>query len=460
MQAHDDLHSHLGEKSKVGRMMKSLIRSADNIIDLPTTLAPLPDVLHRGLPAVTSLAMLSLVTSSALFLHLSYRLLVLGHRRQRNDAQNAHANQFIILIFNLVLADIQQSIAFVLNLQWLITDSITVGTSSCWAQVWFISTGDLASGVFTFTIAIHLLADIVFSYRPSRPRFLIIIALLWMFVYTAALIGIAMHPSDYYVRASAWCWINMTYINERLWLHYFWVIIAEFGTVLIYALLFLTLHKRRNHSTTASRAVKLIVVYPVIYVLCTLPLVKARLRTMANQNVAFEELCIAGAMITSNGWLDVLLYSLTRRALIFGPEEVLGDVTALETFGTSSNWRADFAFGTTTTIEALQREDANERQGAEGSTIRESMEKLFGRSRSVKTETVVEIQSEIMPPEAVHLRESWTMKHIKAKESEGELSECRTSFEMHPSQMGPEGGMPELREWKDDQDEEIGQSER
>ncbi|KAF2160278.1 hypothetical protein M409DRAFT_70614 [Zasmidium cellare ATCC 36951] len=378
-------------------------------VNKPSTLAPLPNGLHHGLTAVTILALLSLVTSSALFLHLSYRLLVLGHRRRTNHPQHAHANQFIILIFNLVLADIQQSVAFALNAEWITTNSITAGTATCWAQGWFVSTGDLASGVFTFAIAVHSFADIVCSYRLSRPMFLITIALLWTFVYLAALIGIAMHPADFYTRAGSWCWINAAYINERLWLHYFWVIISEFGTLVIYTIILLILSKKS--STPASRAAKLIVAYPIIYVVCTLPLVVARLRSMAGQNVSFEELCVAGAMITSNGWLDVLLYCLTRRALIFGSDEMLGDITALDTFNTDSNWRPDFAFGTTTTIEA-------NRQAASGGspTVRPSMEALFGkhgRSRSVKTETVVEVQSEIMPPEAVYLAEKSRRKRVR-----------------------------------------------
>ena len=57
---------------------------------------------------------------------------------------------------------------------------------------------------------------------------------------------------------------------------------------------------------------------------------------MAGDEVTFAELCIAGAMITSNGWLDVLLYSLTRRALLFRPAGGMPDSHAsrgaLDTF--------------------------------------------------------------------------------------------------------------------------------
>jgi len=70
---------------------------------------------------------------------------------------------------------------------------------------------------------------------------------------------------------------------------------------------------------------------------------------MAGGAVTFLELCVAGALITSNGWLDVLLYTVTRRALLFGSDDVLDERSrVLDTF----RLRPDGAFGVTTTIEA------------------------------------------------------------------------------------------------------------
>ena len=84
-------------------------------------------------------------------------------------------NQFLILIFNLVLADFQQSIAFMLNVEWLRRDAIAVGTSTCWAQGWFVSTGDLSSGLFTLAIALHSYADIVHDFRLTHRMFMAVI---------------------------------------------------------------------------------------------------------------------------------------------------------------------------------------------------------------------------------------------------------------------------------------------
>jgi hypothetical protein len=175
----------------------------------------------------------------------------------------------------------------------------------------------------------------------------------------------AMHPSDFYSRAGAWCWVNIKYTNERLWLHYFWVIICEFGTVIVYAVIFIILQRRvrgafykdTETAVRARSAAKVIVVYPIVYVVCTLPLVKARLTSMANQPVTFVELCVAGAMITSNGWLDVLLYTLTRSSSIFDAESPNEKSGVLDTF----RHRPDQVYGTTTVIEASPFKPGNKR---------------------------------------------------------------------------------------------------
>lgn len=327
---------------------------AGNIVTAPTTLKPLDSYgnLHRGLTAVTILGFISFVTSFALFLRLAYRLIT----RRRRSQSRGRTNQFTILIFNLICADLQQSVAFLLNCKWLVDNGIMSGSATCWAQGWFVSVGDMGSGLFTLAIAAHSFMDIVFDYRLKHHAFLGVIAGMWTFNYVCPIIGIGMHPTNFYTRAGAWCWIDGKYIDERLWLHYFWVIIAEFGTVIIYVAIFVILERRvkgafytdTDMAVRAKSAAKMIVAYPIVYVVCTLPLVKARLTSMADKPVSFLELTIAGAMITSNGWLDVLLYTLTRRGVLFGPDIEDEQTRILETF----RIRPDQAYGTTTVIEA------------------------------------------------------------------------------------------------------------
>jgi hypothetical protein len=170
-----------------------------------------------------------------------------------------------------------------------------------------------------------------------------------------------MHPDDIYVRAVAWCWMNSKYHKLRLWLHYFWIFVFEFGTVLIYMLMYATMQWRiKNNFYSANSAqaqharsvAKLMIVYPIVYVICTLPLATLRMVSMTtDKNAGFGWFAFAGAMITSNGWLDVLLYAMTRRIMLFS------DDPPSDSYGIENNFTVPFTggtgrrFGTKTTCE-------------------------------------------------------------------------------------------------------------
>lgn len=224
------------------------------------TLAPLPHDVRAGLTAITVLAAISFVSAGALFIYLTYKLLVwrfvLGNdasrapcpaRRRRRDSHkasrpashfglNARAvfagqfgndhdhdedadrrrsgpasapNQFFILVYNLFLADMHQGLAFLLSVVWLGEDALVVGTPTCWAQGLLVSTGDLSASVFALTIAIHTYLSVVNKSRPSQRLLYSVIIFNWVFVYFISLLPVAMtrngaDDGGFFVRAGAW----------------------------------------------------------------------------------------------------------------------------------------------------------------------------------------------------------------------------------------------------------------
>ncbi|KAK1987066.1 integral membrane protein [Colletotrichum cereale] len=364
------------------------------------TLAPLPDVLHRGLTALSFFGALSFVSTTALFLILTYRLVVwyltpepgwpqriadepnpdavlaeeMGlpetmypEGSKRNRRRRDSPNQFLMLIYNLLLADIQQSIAFSLNASWLVRNAIVVETTTCWAQGWFVSTGDLASSAFITTIAVHTYLSVVRDYKLPTWAFWTMIGSVWFFVYALAIAGVVATNNGaagggLYVRAAAWCWINVRYEAMRLYLHYLWMFVSFFVTAVLYILVFnhirrtdpsLQLPSSSNNTTSSASKSSTgrssrqthghspsglptsshgdtpktisnnaghhpaFLIYPVIYILCTAPLALGRVITMTGHQVSLEYFCLAGVMIASNGWLDVLLFSTTRHVIMF-----------------------------------------------------------------------------------------------------------------------------------------------
>lgn len=123
---------------------------------------------------------------------------------------------------------------------------------------------------------------------------------------------------------AAQCWINVAYEADRLWSHYIWIFIFEFGTVLMYVSIAFKLRKHlrffksvSGRSSTLERQQKYMMIYPTIYVILTLPLAASRMWSMAHHGKAASDavMITAGCLITSCGWMDSLMYSLTRNVL-------------------------------------------------------------------------------------------------------------------------------------------------
>ncbi|KXS94705.1 hypothetical protein AC578_3852 [Pseudocercospora eumusae] len=302
--------------------------------DPRASLSPLSSEYHADISVVTFFAFLSMVSTAALVAYLTWRLTSWKHRGY------ARANQYVALLVNLIAADLIQAVGFALDVVWLRENAIKVPSPTCWTQGWLINAGDVGSAVFTFAMAIHLFMDIILDKRMPYWPFLGCIVLGWIFNFFCATIGIILHPRDFYVRAGLWCWINSDYMPMRLWLHYTWILVTEFGVVVIYSVMLAILWKRVRtvfYATSdlrlrAQSAVKSILLYPLVYVVCTLPAVIIRVRVITGGVATVPQLTALGAMLVSNGWLDVLLYTITRSSLIFGPAAPDDDVYALETF--------------------------------------------------------------------------------------------------------------------------------
>jgi hypothetical protein len=228
-------------------------------------------------------------------------------------------------------------------------------------RVRFVNIGDLASGAFCFFIGLHTFLSVVFDTRLSNLHFSLAIAFIWLTAYSLTIVGVAMHPEDIFVRAVSWCWMNSRYADLRLWLHYFWIFTFEFGTVLIYIAMFVALQYRIRSNFYSARggakqdaqartAARLMIIYPIIYVICTLPLATLRMISMASSTMpSFGWFCFAGAMITSNGWLDVFLYSMTRRIMLFSDEPPPDN--GIETFSMPFSGQTSNRFGNNTVCE-------------------------------------------------------------------------------------------------------------
>lgn len=188
----------------------------------PYSLDPLPDTLSKGLIAVGLLATLSFVTSFVLVGFILYRIFAWRLHYHTFIGYN----QYVILVLNLLLADLQQSAAFLISFHWIRENSILAPSGPCTAQAWLLHSGDVSSGFFVLAIAMHTFYTAVQGGRIGHRSFVAAIIATWLFAYFLTAIGLV-HGDKYFVRAGAWCWVSEAYESERLGLHYIWVFIVQ-----------------------------------------------------------------------------------------------------------------------------------------------------------------------------------------------------------------------------------------
>jgi hypothetical protein len=117
----------------------------------PRTTGTLTPSFEHGLVPIALCAMLSLLSVTALLVFITHRLV----SWRSHYKGYAGYNQYIILIYNLLLADLQQSIGFSISIHWLCLGEILAPTTPCFMQAWFMHLGDVASGFFVLAMAIH-----------------------------------------------------------------------------------------------------------------------------------------------------------------------------------------------------------------------------------------------------------------------------------------------------------------
>ena len=192
------------------------VRSLEKrLFPFPDSLIPLSNVYRTGLIPVTLFAMMSLVSVTALLTFITHRLI----SWRKHYREYVGYNQYVILIYNLLLADLQQSIAFSISFHWLRIDKIIAPTAPCFIQAWFLHIGDVASGFFVLAIAIHTWMGVVKGYKLPYLWFVVSVLGIWFLALFLTVLGPAMYQTRFFARAGGWCWVSSEFQNERLWLH-------------------------------------------------------------------------------------------------------------------------------------------------------------------------------------------------------------------------------------------------
>lgn len=110
------------------------------------------------------------------------------HANRRKE-EGTGPNSFLILIYNLLLGDINQSIAFTISIYWF-KEGKVLDDAACWAQGWFITSGRLSTAVFIALLSLQTFSIIVLGRVPGKIVVYISITCLWTFTYLMTAAGI------------------------------------------------------------------------------------------------------------------------------------------------------------------------------------------------------------------------------------------------------------------------------
>ncbi|KAK6958311.1 hypothetical protein Daesc_001109 [Daldinia eschscholtzii] len=228
----------------------------------PNSLLHMEDRTYNGLLAIGTLATISLIFTSSLLSFVTWRMITW----KSHYTSAVGRNQSVVLIYQLVLADFLQSLGFLISFHW-------------------VAEPPIIGGRFVFQ------------------------------------------------RAGVWCWISSDNEGLRLSLHYIWIFIVEFGSILVYATGFYYLFRVKRSdkiivparsAETMRKARTAMLAYAMVYTILSLPLAAGRMASMSNNQLSDEYYLFAGALFTCSGWVDTVLYTFTRRALLFDELNVYG----------------------------------------------------------------------------------------------------------------------------------------
>lgn len=213
--------------------------------------------------------------------------------------------------------------------------------------------------------------------------------------------------------------MNRKYEKLRLFTHYLYIFLGLGTTTVLYLIIFFHIRRQARLESSATDnegdAAHLqlsrnpaFLIYPVIYVLCTLPLAAGRIATMSGASVPNGYFCFAGAMIASNGSFDCLLFGTTRNTIIFASKyDISCNDVGLSTFAflkTPTNRK----FGNTISIQGGRQTDetavtggwwtwparasGSENRSRRGMTRTTSQESLRGPAIQMDTITSVVVE--------------------------------------------------------------------
>lgn len=199
-----------------------MIRSEDTHQTLtPRAYAHTEPVNDVGGPiAMGTVGLCSFAATLSLLCFLTFRFIFWRRYYKRPLAEN----QYVLLIYNLLLADVQQAAAFMIAYHWAVQRKVTYPSAACVLQGWWIQVADPGSGLWVLAIAVHTAAVVLKGKQLAYRTFVFCIIGLWMFIILLGLIPVGMFDSETFVISESG-WVSS---STKAWKKLYVVLTANF----------------------------------------------------------------------------------------------------------------------------------------------------------------------------------------------------------------------------------------
>lgn len=136
-------------------------------------------------------------------------------------------NPFPLLVYNILLADMAEALAYALSLHWVLRDGIFAPSPTCWAQGWLGSTSHLATSLFLAATSVSTFFTLVLGRRVARGALYAAIGAIWAFVLLVNAAGVlraergvftTASGESYYMRANVW--VSLSYFALLSFLYF------------------------------------------------------------------------------------------------------------------------------------------------------------------------------------------------------------------------------------------------
>lgn len=241
----------------------------------------------------------------------------------------------------LLLADLIQAIASIMNARWLQLGGVQQG-DFCTTQAVLKQVSDVGSAIWSLVVSVQTFSLLFFQLHSPRWVGWVVLGFSNGLVVMFAFLGPAVYKTkaqgDFYGISGYWCWITAEYDMARVSVDYLILFLSSFFSFILYSLVFFRLrgnivvtgwHVRfrllekdesgwrgRQHADShALRIAKQMILHPVAYTILFLPIAVLRLCEWTGRPVSFPVMMLCDSIFLLSGVVDVVLFCTIRRVI-------------------------------------------------------------------------------------------------------------------------------------------------